>query len=356
MSVHHPADFSLWTGRAEKDSQRFFQRIDDPQSFDPEANAGSSRDKTHRNAAPISADVALLGYAVDEGVRRNLGRPGAADGPDAIRKCLAGLAVHGDQRVADHGNMRCEDAHLEQLQEKCAQWVRGRREAGKVTLLLGGGHDIAFAHGLGLLYHMQKCRPESRLLVVNFDAHFDLRDEELEGAHSGSPFRQLLEWSASHKCACSYIALGIQNSSNHSGLFMRAEQYNVLWQTADELNLNAMCGRNSLPLQQALEQSDFVYLTVCLDVFQQALAPGVSAPQALGLSLPVFMPLFDQVLSSGKIIGLDMAELNPSFDRDFQTARLAATLIARAFEKGFGAGSSGQSEGLHASLQEKSPC
>ena len=38
--------------------------------------------------------VALLGYACDEGVRRNKGRIGAAQGPDAIRKQLARLAYH----------------------------------------------------------------------------------------------------------------------------------------------------------------------------------------------------------------------------------------------------------------------
>lgn len=356
MSVHHPADFSLWTGRLENNSQRFFQRVVRPRAADPGAAAGSGVDETQLDELGSSAFVSLLGYAVDEGVRRNMGRPGAADGPDVIRKCLAGLAVHRDYGVADHGNVSCESIGLEEVQDHVAQWVSGRRDAGEVTLLLGGGHDMAFAHGLGHLRHMHDRRPDSRLLIVNFDAHFDLRDQVAEGGHSGSPFRQLLEWSVAHRCACTYLALGIQSSANHAALFERAQQCHVLWQSADELNRNALCGRNSLPLQQALEQSDFVYLSVCLDVFQQSLAPGVSAPQALGLNLPAFLPLFDQVLSSGKVIGLDLAELNPVFDRDFQTARLAAALILRALESGFGAAGKGGSAKPRDSSRRERPC
>ncbi|MER7014433.1 hypothetical protein ABT324_23655 [Saccharopolyspora sp. NPDC000359] len=39
-----------------------------------------------------SADLAFLGFRSDEGVRRNKGRPGAADGPRALRQALASMA------------------------------------------------------------------------------------------------------------------------------------------------------------------------------------------------------------------------------------------------------------------------
>ena len=37
----------------------------------------------------MNSGYALIGYACDEGVRRNQGRVGAIDGPEAIRKQLA---------------------------------------------------------------------------------------------------------------------------------------------------------------------------------------------------------------------------------------------------------------------------
>jgi formiminoglutamase len=39
--------------------------------------------------------------------------------------------------------------------------------------------------------------------------------------------------------------------------------------------------------------------------------------------------VIEQVKASGKLMAADMAELNPNFDRDGQTARVGARLLAR---------------------------
>src|SRR5690606_530807 len=71
-----------------------------------------------------------------------------------------------------------------------------------------------------------------------------------------------------------------------------------------------------------------LYLTLDLDVFAAAYAPGVSATTALGL-VPdqTFFNCLDTVLDSGKLLGIDIAELNPTFDIDQRTAKLGAALI-----------------------------
>ncbi len=43
--------------------------------------------------------VALIGFACDEGVRRNHGRVGAAAGPEALRLALGKLAINGDSII-----------------------------------------------------------------------------------------------------------------------------------------------------------------------------------------------------------------------------------------------------------------
>jgi formiminoglutamase len=55
----------------------------------------------------------------------------------------------------------------------------------------------------------------------------------------------------------------------------------------------------------------------------------VSAPAALGVPLPFIEAVIEQVKASGKLIAADLAELNPIFDRDHQTARVGARLLAR---------------------------
>ena len=69
-------------------------------------------------------------------------------------------------------------------------------------------------------------------------------------------------------------------------------------------------------LADDLAQADAVYLTVCLDVLPGAQAPGVSAPSPLGVPLAQVERLVDQVLASGRLSAADVAELNPTQDRD----------------------------------------
>ena len=64
---------------------------------------------------------AILGYACDEGVKRNEGRIGAALGPDAIRKQLAKLPNHlrKNTLVLDTGTVDCQDGDLKKHRPFC---------------------------------------------------------------------------------------------------------------------------------------------------------------------------------------------------------------------------------------------
>ena len=85
--------------------------------------------------------------------------------------------------------------------------------------------------------------------------------------------------------------------------------------------------------QQALaafvSEVDHVYLTFCLDVLPASIAPGVSAPAVRGVGLDIVEPLIDLVIDSGKLRLADIAEMNPRFDIDHQTAAVAARIVAR---------------------------
>ena len=60
----------------------------------------------------------LYGFAVDEGVRRNKGRIGAAKAPDIIRKNMSNFpVVSPDFKLLDFGNITCEDQNLEKLKK-----------------------------------------------------------------------------------------------------------------------------------------------------------------------------------------------------------------------------------------------
>ena len=57
------------------------------------------------------------------------------------------------------------------------------------------------------------------------------------------------------------------------------------------------------------------------------MAPGASAPAAYGVPMPVISAVCRQAAASGKLLDIDVAELNPDFDIDGRTAKVAARLI-----------------------------
>ncbi len=279
--------------------------------------------------AAVSGGVALVGFAVDEGVRRNAGRPGAAEGPRALRSALAGLPVLGEPAVWDAGDVSCDAGALEAAQDALAGRVAVALRQHCLPLVLGGGHEVAW----GTFQGIARARPElQRVLVVNFDAHFDLRTAAQ--GNSGTPFRQIAEWSAANGRPFNYHVLGISRYANTQALFDRAHALGVRYVLDEALQTDTDTDTARQALERDIAAADAVYLTVCLDVLPGGQAPGVSAPAPLGVALARVLALMETVFASGKLVAADIAELNPAFDRDNLTARVAARIAATIARRG----------------------
>lgn len=275
---------------------------------------------------------ALLGFCSDAGVRRNQGRVGAAKGPQAIRKSLANLAVHFSPtlKIYDVGDMVCARNKLEAAQAALSDSVQKLITHNYFPVVLGGGHEVAYGHGLGLYAAVGKSR--KRLGIVNFDAHFDLRPLKDGQGTSGTPFLQLAHHCRETNQPFHYFCLGIQEASNTRQLFDTARELNVSFVPARDMT--GLGSHRLFPrLAKFLSQVDAVYLTVCLDCFDASVAPGVSAPAAGGLLPQNFWPFFEYVLLSNKVVGFDVAEMSPPCDQDDKTARLAARIIFEMVQK-----------------------
>ena len=148
-------------------------------------------------------------------------------------------------------------------------------------------------------------------------------------ANSGTPFRQIRDWCVAHGWSFDYRVLGISRYANTRALFDRAEAFHARYWLDEALQDASGLGQAEAALRAELAHYDAVYLTVCLDVLPAAIAPGVSAPGVLGVPLAHVERLVDLVAGSGRLICADIAELNPQYDRDATTARVAARLVAR---------------------------
>ncbi|HEX7731680.1 MAG TPA: formimidoylglutamase [Rhodanobacter sp.] len=276
-------------------------------------------------AAGAAPGVAVLGFASDEGVRRNGGRTGAAEGPAALRAMLSNLPLLDDTPLYDAGTVDVTDGDLEGAQQRYAETLAALLDAGHLPVGLGGGHEIAFATYQGLARHLGERRP--RVAIVNIDAHFDLRRQDR--GSSGTPFLQAIQHARALGLPLDYCVYGISASANTRVLFDTAAELGVHYVRDDELGPLELPARIA-GLQAKLAHADVVYLTICLDALPPATAPGVSAPSARGVPLEVVEPLLDAIAATGKVKAMDVAELSPPHDRDHATARVAARLVHRA--------------------------
>ncbi|WP_284464937.1 formimidoylglutamase [Chryseobacterium sp.] len=298
---------NIWQGRLDGEEllfHRLFQRVKEEHNYD--------------NIS--TGDFVLHGFAVDEGVRRNKGRQGAKEAPDVIRKNMSNFPVIlPDFKLLDFGNITCEDGNLENTQNNLAKNVSKVLLKGGKSLVLGGGHEVTYAHYLGV----KTAFPEQKIGIINIDAHFDNRQPEKGiGPSSGTGF-----WQIAQDGPINSLHIGIQRNSNTLKLFDTAHQYGMKYVLADELffeNLTSIYQR----IDELLNNVDFAYLTICMDVFNASIAPGVSASAYNGIFADTaFMHFYRHILKSKKLVALDVAEVNPSFDIQDRTARLAACLV-----------------------------
>ncbi len=308
---YEPCAPTIWQGR--KDSlprERYFQRV-------------QLLDLRHESLPKPHQEIVIIGFCCDEGIQRNEGRIGAYSGPIHLRQQLAKLACHDDTHVLDVGNILCQDGDLEKAQEQLAQVVAHCHAQGFKTIVLGGGHEIAWGHFCGLTEQYP------RLGMINFDAHFDLRPTlPNQQGTSGTPFWQIAQYCKNSRKEFNYCCLGIQELANTASLFHTAKTHHVSYLTVEQLNEHDLAWQYAF-LDNFLLNQDAIYLTVCLDVFNDAFAPGVSAPQALGLFPWQAIPLLKYILQTGKVVSIDIAELSPPLDSEQKTARLGAMLLAK---------------------------
>jgi formiminoglutamase len=262
----------------------------------------------------------ILGFAVDEGVKRNNGRLGAQKGPLKLRTFSSNFPVSADLHLIDFGDVFCDGNKLEEAQNELSEKISQIQSQGGKSIVLGGGHELMYGHYAGL----RNAYPSKKIGIINFDAHFDNRSINHKiGATSGTGFWQIAQEDTNY----AYLAIGIQENSNTQALFNFAKSNHTQYILAGDFHKEYADKINS-QIQDFTASVDIVYLTICMDVFSAAFAPGVSAAAYNGIFPDVFLIQFlKQIIQNNKVKAFDIAEVNPDFDIDNRTARLGASFI-----------------------------
>lgn len=267
---------------------------------------------------PINkCSVALLGMPDDEGIDLNRGRPGAAQGPHAIRSALAryGVAAPADAdafaapfpRVFDAGDV-IRGSTIHQTHDRVSDAAEALTRRGLIPVGLGGGHDLTFALVRGV------ARALGPLDGVYLDAHLDVRAE----VGSGMPFRALLD--AGHATALAVVGLNpLANTREHFDWFQTHGGRSLAADVAlrDPTLFEPPAGPLAGPM----------FVSLDLDVLDASAAPGVSAPNPSGLLPREVETLVRRAGRSPAVRCFDIMELSPPHDHEGRTARLAAHLL-----------------------------
>jgi len=307
MSIFHPAKEELFFKSSKKQDPRLGELV-------------------LKNNPSQDSVIYLAGYPDDEGIRINGGRVGASQAPDMIRMSLYKMTPSAWSEkplsLVDRGNLLLGDnleKRHENLKNEIAQSLTGKNR----WIGLGGGHDYGYPDGAGFLLSQQKS--SHKPLVINFDAHLDVRPTE-DGLSSGTPFFRLL--SDKSLPAFDFLEVGLQsqcNSKTHLE-WLKAQGGTAL--TLDELTENGQFVENFLEMSaHLLLHPRPAFLSVDIDAFSSAYAPGCSQSWATGLEPNSFMQLFKILLKRLDVRMLSIYEVSPPLDTDNRTSKLAAQIV-----------------------------
>jgi arginase len=300
---------------------------------------------------PLSR-IAIIGAPMDLGA----GRRGVDMGPSALR--LAGM----NERIAsvgydvkDLGNVIVDQPeslpvgpqqarYLPQIMQTCsrlADLVESAIKEGSTPLVLGGDHSIAIGTVTGMSRFLHKQGKKMGLIWIDAHADMNTPDSSPSGNVHGMPL------------ACC-IGIGPQELTHMSGYAPKVEPANVAlvglrdvdraerpnvqrtgvqaftMRTIDEQGLQAVIRK---AIEIASNGTAGFHLSFDMDVVDPDEAPGVGTPVRGGLTYREAHLVMEMICDSGKMLSIEVVEVNPVLDEANRTAVLGVELVTSALGK-----------------------
>ena len=267
------------------------------------------------------ADVAVIGIPM--GVSYPGRSPHSATAPTTIRQQSRRLGRFLDHydftfgrqlmsrkpvKVVDVGDVPVVTADRQHATSTAA--VGRILQAGAKPLVLGGDHSIPIPV-------LRAFAAEPPVTVILIDAHIDYRDEvdgEREGLSSGMRRAMELPW------VDSVVQIGVRGS----GSARVADVEDALQAGCTPIPALDIHLQGIEALLDRIPPGQRYYVSLDMDGFDPAVAPGVGSPSVGGLTYPQVFRLLQHVAAVGEIVGMDIVELAPANDVNDLTSLLAA--------------------------------
>jgi arginase len=222
--------------------------------------------------------------------------------------------------------------------QKLYQQVYQSHQEGALPIVLGGDHSLAAGSaGASADFAAAKRLPLGLLWV---DAHGDMNTPAttLSGNVHGMPLAALLgpepaELSrigqTSPKVgAAQTVLIGVRNLDDPEKQRIRDAKVTVF--TMKDIDRHGIAVVMKRALAIATKGTAGIHVSFDLDVCDPAIAPGVGTPVKGGLDYREAHMVMEMVADTGKLLALDLVEVNPILDTANQTAILATELAQSA--------------------------
>lgn len=223
----------------------------------------------------------------------------------------SGLEIGADIDLDDAGDLLLTEAPSDDALIEAA--VAAALAAGRAPICLGGDHSVTYPVLRAIAAH------HGPVDILHFDAHADLYDE-LDGnrrSHA-SPFARIMEEGLARRL----VQVGIRTLNRHQR--EQAERFGV-----------EVIGMRGFSTDRVPVLAGPLYVTIDIDGLDPAFAPGVSHHEPGGLTVREILDTLAR--QTGRIVGGDVVELNPTLDINDMTAAVAAKFVkelAAAIAKG----------------------
>jgi agmatinase len=262
------------------------------------------------NSTYDDAAIVLFGAPFDG---TTSGRPGARFGGAAIRRESFGLETYSPYLDADLADIKVYDGGEIELSfgapvpvlKTIYNYTKQVITDEKLPVMLGGEHLVT----LGAVRAIVEKYPE--LVIIQFDAHLDLRDEYLgQKLSHACVMRRCWELTGDNRV----FGFGIRSGDKEEFAWAKDHVY------TQKFNLDTLD-----EIVRKIKKKP-VYLTVDLDVLDTSVFPATGTPEAGGINFNELFAGINKVCELN-VVGCDLTELSPPYDQSGASTATACKIL-----------------------------
>ena len=263
------------------------------------------------------ADYVLMGVPFD---LTSTYRPGSRFGPSAIRDASLNIETYSlrtdmdvsEVKICDLGDLHIAD-NLEETVNRVKLVTKEIIDLKKIPIILGGEHSVTIGAVKAFKDQIKD------LVILDFDAHMDLRQEYLGSKMSHATcMRRICDLLGVRNI----VEVGVRDVSKEELEF--AKRNKISFYTSDQITNDFKLVRKDVI--DRLSSYKYVYVTIDMDVLDPSYTPAVGNPAPEGLNPSFILGTLQELCHESNVVGFDLVEVAPHYDSG-TTAIQAAHII-----------------------------